>query len=590
LSPQSEIAKKRAGREEEANPTKTPKQSIEEQQSAVAKPSLQAPSNTQKPITQPNLPQAIIGQEQSTQPLLPKILEQQKDVATQVGVIVPTSSTVTQSTSLATRFLLGLQDAGKYAGQITNRLVNKATRQVNLMQGLSPQEQFLLPANLDTYSFALGWNGLTPEGSNQFTFTVEKSEIPRGEVGRYVSGTDKKIIGALYHYVITVNQNLTAPCDYSLQIISSFAPITIAEIKSIAIVEINRTTPITKDQYDQITKNVVAIDHEAQDNRESLKNIRRTEEYGPRLRKIKLHNMLVTIVNRMTEEKTLADYIKTPEGVSYKIILFEVFKGQEQLNLYKEQAEKKKEKMSFLTFLSKTISQPTSYQENLSRYHSKAGAGWMQQVKKMDVTSISDRTLEIAGNTYLLSILFDNITNANLGDHYEIYLMPDDNCLVDLFISIVALFGENRAGIDFIAIKLTPGVSYTRKLKSEEPLPRIIVSLKPTSNKTEAEDVIQRIRTVIATNKYTGIKTKPRYSTKIIDPLADFVYAAHGSIAYKDTTKGADEYKAHMPYKNKDDQLFKESTTSFFDTIIEGAQKAKNYTDTIKFWKWKWRK
>ncbi len=153
---------------------------------------------------------------------------------------------------------------------------------------------------------------------------------------------------------------------------------------------------------------------------------------------------------------------------------------------------------------------------------------------------------------YLLSSNFDDITHAFTEHHYEIYLMPKDEYLGDLFVALTKYLNTDeklRKYVSFVAIRPTPGV--TKSPFNGKNLPRIIIGFKPSAMQLDVIDVVQKLD-----NKFKetwdnyatvmGLNVQPRYSQKI----NNLMYAAYGSADYKD------EVGAQAEYANKAKTFF----------------------------------
>jgi hypothetical protein len=206
-----------------------------------------------------------------------------------------------------------------------------------------------------------------------------------------------------------------------------------------------------------------------------------------------------------------------------------------------------------------------------------ASPGWKEQIAKLNSDNISDKTVSIGGKTYLLAKGFDKIESAGYGfgflntpnspssyymtgdgNHYEIYLMPDDTRLVDLFLDITnllnAMSDDVKQKIAFIALRPTPRVYDTNaitSLFSRQVLPRIVICFKSEqSKKQDVEMVIRPIKnfidSLVKANKVQTSGYHPRYSAKITD-TDDIIYVGFGSGDYKKLPYRSDEFERKGP-------------------------------------------
>ncbi|HEV2917374.1 MAG TPA: hypothetical protein VGW78_06550 [Candidatus Babeliales bacterium] len=197
----------------------------------------------------------------------------------------------------------------------------------------------------------------------------------------------------------------------------------------------------------------------------------------------------------------------------------------------------------------------------------------------------------VEGRIYFLSQRFNDISSLHEDGHYEVYLMPQDEYLVDVFLS---LFGDFSSFIDekdpyypkllaifdafkefwhlisFIIIRPTPGVSTS--VYNGKYLPRIIIGLNETVDQETAHNFVEQLKQLLVDFIAAGgIGYHPRYSEEIPN-TNKFIYAAYGSGDYKDTQAGQQGYASmkskswwrfisrdieDMAYKSEDQRVSK---------------------------------
>lgn len=158
-----------------------------------------------------------------------------------------------------------------------------------------------------------------------------------------------------------------------------------------------------------------------------------------------------------------------------------------------------------------------------------------------------DRNAKFIRKTYLVSSIFSNIENADKGNHYEIYLMPKDENLVTMFLSVNDFFQAERFrdNIDFIAFRPTPGV--TKSPYNSKNMPRIIIGFTPQADKEVVAEAMAMIAFMTIQGEYVtklGLGIQPRYSYCALKKQENnFIYVAYGSADYKDSAKGKEKYE-----------------------------------------------
>lgn len=195
----------------------------------------------------------------------------------------------------------------------------------------------------------------------------------------------------------------------------------------------------------------------------------------------------------------------------------------------------------------------------LAGSHMRGSPAWNAQLQKLynskdrlDAVThlylgIPEELTHRIGKLYLLSARFNDISHAKNNDHYEIYLMPKDEYITDLFLTINhnLMIKQNKAykdAIAFLGIRPTPGT--TRAPYNDKNLPRIIIGLKPNVDKQLVKQLVELIdgfgietsyknKTVYIAGNLLGSNTQPRYSKQ----YNNLIYTAYGSADYKDGKK-----------------------------------------------------
>lgn len=152
-----------------------------------------------------------------------------------------------------------------------------------------------------------------------------------------------------------------------------------------------------------------------------------------------------------------------------------------------------------------------------------------------------DSNAKFVRKAYLLSSVFNNIENADKGNHYEIYLMPRDEDLISLFLELSSLErgSDLSKNLAFIAVRATPGV--TKSPYNSKNMPRIIIGF---TSEAKPESVAAFVAYLMFAKKsgelFTerGLGIQPRYSKRI----NNLIYVAYGSADYKDSEAGQKEY------------------------------------------------
>lgn len=131
---------------------------------------------------------------------------------------------------------------------------------------------------------------------------------------------------------------------------------------------------------------------------------------------------------------------------------------------------------------------------------------------------------------YLLSAKFHNIEKAFDNDHYEIYFMPKNEELVDVFLAIDQQLQTHNNHVAFLAMRPTPGI--TKSPYNSKNMPRIILGFNNNTSKDAVLKVLQPLYTMLKEKFPNAMlhNATPRYSKKI----DDLMYVAYGSADYKD--------------------------------------------------------
>lgn len=146
---------------------------------------------------------------------------------------------------------------------------------------------------------------------------------------------------------------------------------------------------------------------------------------------------------------------------------------------------------------------------------------------------------------YLLASGFDDIEHAFGNDHYELYLMPKDEYLVDVFLAINELLKNKTTDLGklvaFVALRPTPGV--TKSPFNGKNLPRIIIGFKRGTQPADMKKILNGLDAYFKQAWYNyqdiiSLNVQPRYSQKI----NDLIYAAYGSADYKDEVGAREDY------------------------------------------------
>lgn len=191
-------------------------------------------------------------------------------------------------------------------------------------------------------------------------------------------------------------------------------------------------------------------------------------------------------------------------------------------------------------------------------YLFKPSLEWFYQLDSLEPNEFATEGITIGGKTYQVSKYFDNLKNLYGDKGYRLYFMPKDEYIADVYHLIIDALKENekaKAAVAFVSIRTTPGVSYAHG----KPLGRIIVGLKPTVERDEANNVAKFL--IEKTMQYPSIRINPRYAkafelnllhimhsvsslgalSAYSDFLGNLVYAAYGSDDYKESVKSEPE-------------------------------------------------
>jgi hypothetical protein len=221
----------------------------------------------------------------------------------------------------------------------------------------------------------------------------------------------------------------------------------------------------------------------------------------------------------------------------------------------------------------------------LRQYIFQAPAGFAEQLNLLNDKNISKKTVFIGGKEYLLALGLDKLEEAGYstgkkgphgnGQHYEIYVSPDQAHLVHLFLAILTelstTYSALRDSIAFIALRPTPRVyndsSFTGFF-SREVLPHIVICLKSITDigraTIVARDISQlicRLTTQVASSFQGRLYPKlhnmvpsgyqPRNSQTVTrrwredkdKKTTDYTFAGFGSPDYKKYHK--DDFERH---------------------------------------------
>jgi hypothetical protein len=190
----------------------------------------------------------------------------------------------------------------------------------------------------------------------------------------------------------------------------------------------------------------------------------------------------------------------------------------------------------------------------LKQYIFQAPVGFAEQLKKLNADNISQEALKIGGKDYLLARVFDNLDAAGYKDdwvyiqqhgynqHYEIYFMPDDAHLIDLFLTIIKYLNESefKDRIAFVALRPTPRIYNDYSvigILSRQVLPRIIICLKGSggipTHKPIAQNIINAINNLIRSDQQFKRMKSEGYQPWGSQKLTPFISTGLGSLDYK---------------------------------------------------------
>lgn len=181
---------------------------------------------------------------------------------------------------------------------------------------------------------------------------------------------------------------------------------------------------------------------------------------------------------------------------------------------------------------------------------------WHTKLESLTKNNILDGSMFIGGKEYFLSAKFNNTVSAGytrIGEpetdigtkwqHYEIYIIPDNEHLIDLFADINGWAQELdpaiKEHIAFIALRPTPDVYTTSNPLTRQVLPRIIICLKPMPADQTLQNYKEFTQSLIKNLYIQFSKTfnhmresgyHPRYSEK----LTPYIFVGFGGQNYKD--------------------------------------------------------
>jgi hypothetical protein len=183
---------------------------------------------------------------------------------------------------------------------------------------------------------------------------------------------------------------------------------------------------------------------------------------------------------------------------------------------------------------------------------------WLIQISKLRDDEFTADPILIGQQSYLVSIKFPHIENVHGGNHYELYLMPEDAELADVFHHVVdALDNADEAVkkcVAFVVVRAVPGTTYANERKV---LPRVIVGLKDGVSQAEASVVLKVIYR--ETSHIFGIGKHPRYSEPVATSLKSLMYAGFGSGDYKELHPDEFERNTGLFWNAPDDRTYKNS-------------------------------
>jgi hypothetical protein len=190
---------------------------------------------------------------------------------------------------------------------------------------------------------------------------------------------------------------------------------------------------------------------------------------------------------------------------------------------------------------------------------------WLAQINTLREEDFTADPIILGNVSYLVSSIFHNTSNKRTSNHYELYLMPIDAEIADLFHAVVNALNADedvKEHIAFIVVRLTPGI--TRRTTNRKILPRIIVGLHDGVSKANANKILKIVHN--ATSQNTSIDKHPRYSQPIFPPVKvvikpTILYAALGGGDYKDVHRDEFERKTGILWDAPDDMAYKNSAT-----------------------------
>lgn len=182
----------------------------------------------------------------------------------------------------------------------------------------------------------------------------------------------------------------------------------------------------------------------------------------------------------------------------------------------------------------------------------------------------------IGGNRYLLAKAFHDTKNTGYSpqpsiftmdpatpyNHYEIYVMPNDLHLTDTFTTLITKLTQktNKTladSIAFIAIRPTSEIYNSSMPFIRQVLPRIVIVLKNTATKDNAQNIILILNELLKNKTASGYW--PRYSEKIpnnVDQTPNLIYVGYGNSDFKSANPSLFERKTWLGIPQPGDMAY----------------------------------
>jgi hypothetical protein len=208
----------------------------------------------------------------------------------------------------------------------------------------------------------------------------------------------------------------------------------------------------------------------------------------------------------------------------------------------------------------------------LIKQYKAAPPGWLDQIKQLNVHNVSEKTVNIAGEHYLLSKLFDKTEAAGYGptsykqgdsEHYVFEFVPPVNKMVTFFFDLEDWFNKkenNEVGdkIAFIALRPTPSLyryGYGSGIfSSGEAMARIVIGLKSQRDvadavkKNSAQEVLFALVDFLvpADSSLSGSFPESKDKLFYAEQLGAITFVRFGSRHYR--KNHPEEFESHKKY------------------------------------------